>query len=73
MRLIDNKDKLDAIAIRCINCKKSTGLFLGNSKFEEIITKFVLNAILHHVGMSWIICSNERMKYKMEKLIIPIG
>ena len=28
--LIDNKYKLEAIAIRCINCKKATGLFLRN-------------------------------------------
>ena len=28
-------------------------------------TKFVLNPILHHVGMSRIICSNEKMKYKI--------
>ena len=32
-----------------------------------MITKFVLNAILHHVGMSWIICSNEEILYEMGK------
>ena len=32
LRLIDYKDKLDAIDIRCINCKKATGLFLRNKK-----------------------------------------
>ena len=32
-----------------------------------MITKFVLNAILYHVGMSWIICSNEEIKYEMEE------
>ena len=42
-RLINDKGKLDAKAIRCINCKKLTGSFLRNSTFEEIITKFVLN------------------------------
>ena len=35
--------------------------------FDEIITKFLLNAILHHVGISWIISSNKEMKYDMEK------
>ena len=30
-----------------------------------MITKFVLNAILYHVGMSWIISSNDEMKYEM--------
>ena len=32
-----------------------------------MITKFLLNAILHHVGMSWIISSNKEMKYEIEK------
>ena len=32
--LIDDKDKLEAISIGCINCKKATGLFLRNSTFE---------------------------------------
>ena len=31
-----------------------------------MITKCVLNAILHHAGMSWIICSNKEMKYEIE-------
>ena len=67
LRLFDDKYEVIIIAIRCINCKKETGLYLRNSTFEEIITKFVLNTILHHVGMSWIICSNAEMKYKMDK------
>ena len=32
-----------------------------------MITKFLLDAILHHVGMSWIICSNKEMKYEIDK------
>ena len=32
-----------------------------------MITKFVLNEILNHVGLSWIICSNEKMKYEMNE------
>ena len=58
---------MDVIGIRCINRKKETGFFLINSTFEEIITKFVLNLILHHVGMSWIIRSNNEMKYEIDK------
>ena len=58
---------MDVIAIRCINCKRETGLFLKNTTFEEMIIKFVLNAILHHVDMLCIISSNEEMKYEMEK------
>ena len=44
--LFDDKDKLDSIDIRCINCKKETGLFLRNSTFDEMITKFVLKSVL---------------------------
>ena len=32
-----------------------------------MITKFVLNTILHYVGMSWIISSNKEMKYEIDK------
>ena len=65
--LIDYKDKLDTKAIICINSKEETGLYFKNSTFEEIITKVVLNAILHHVGMSWIISSNDERKYEIDK------
>ena len=64
---------MEAISIRSINCKKETGFYLGTSTLEEMITKFVLNAIIHHVGMSWIICSNEEIKYEMDKIITPIS
>ena len=67
LRLIETEEKLDAIYIRCINFKKETGLYLQNSTFEEMITKFVLNEILHHVGMSWIIRSNYEMKYETDE------
>ena len=68
MCLIEDIDKLEIIAIRCINCKKEIGLYLQNSTFEEMITKFVLNAILHHVGMSWIISSNNEIKYEIDEI-----
>ena len=58
---------MDFIAIKCINCKKETGLYLQNSTFERMITKFLLNAILYHMGVSWIISSNDEMKYGMAK------
>ena len=32
-----------------------------------MIPKFVLNKILHYVGMSWIIISNDETKYEMDK------
>ena len=46
---------VDIIAIKCINCNKGKCLYLRNKKIEEMITKYVLNAILHHVGNLWII------------------
>ena len=64
LSLMDDKDEVEAIYIRCINCKKETGLYLITSKFEEMITKFVLNAILNHVGMLWIIYSNKKINMK---------
>ena len=30
-------------------------------------TRFVLNIILNHVGMSLIICFNKKMKYEMDR------
>ena len=51
LRLNCDEEKLDAISIRCINCKIETGLYLKNTTFYEMITKLVLNYILHHVGM----------------------
>ena len=33
-----------------------------------MITKFVLNAILHHVGMSWITSFNDEMKYEIDEI-----
>ena len=38
--LLSGEEKLDVIAIRCINCRIETGLFLKNTTFEEMITNF---------------------------------
>ena len=32
-----------------------------------MITKSLINIILHHVGMSWIICYNKEMEYEIDK------
>ena len=40
---------------------------MKNTTFEETITRLVLNAIVHQVGMSWIISSNDEMKYEMDE------
>ena len=51
LRLNFDSEKLDVISIRCIDCKIKIGLYLKNTKFDEMITKFELNEILRHVGM----------------------
>ena len=62
IRLSYGDGKLDVLSIKCINCKRETDL---NSEtnfywvYDEIITKFVLNEILHHVGVSWINISDQ--------------
>ena len=48
-------------------CQNVTGLYLTTLSLEKVITKFVLYAILHYVGMSWIICSNKEMKYEIDE------
>ena len=66
IRLIRGDDDLYKVGLKCINCKKETGLS-AETGFEEFyyefITQFVLNAMLHHVGMSWIIISKKEMDY----------
>ena len=69
IRLCYKKVILDVVSLKCINFKRETGLYskINSWLFDEIITKFVLNAILYHVGMSWIIISNKEMKYDMDE------
>ena len=38
-----------------------------NTNYKDIITSFVLNIVLHHVGMSWIIETNKYLEYDMDK------
>ena len=69
LRLSYKEGNLDVVYLRRVNCKIETGLFLkiNSLVFDEMITKFVLNEILHHVSMSWIISSNKEMKYKIDE------
>ena len=39
---------------------------LLETNYQEIITTFVLNTMLHHVGMLWIIENHEELKYDMD-------
>ena len=38
-----------------------------NTTYQDIITNFVLNTMLHHVGMLCIIETHEQLKYDMDK------
>ena len=66
IRLSCGDDNFDTLSLKCINFQKETGL-KSNTGFkdfyDEAITQFVLNAMLHHVGMSWIISSKQDMDY----------
>ena len=59
---------LEKFAIRFSNCGKETMIYLDllETDYQEIITTFVLNKMLHHVGMIWIIENNEELKYDTE-------
>ena len=55
IRLSYEDKKIDIVSLKCISCKRETGLDSETSfswVFDEVITKFVLNARLHNVGMS---------------------
>ena len=72
--LSHGENDLNILSLKCINCKKETEL---NSEtpftwvYDEVITKFVLNAMLHHVGMSWIISSNQEMdEYRLSHAML---
>ena len=43
------------VAIKWSNCSKETmvDVDIMNSTYQDIITTFVLNKMLHHVGMLW--------------------
>ena len=60
--MICGDNDLEIVSLKCINCKKETGLNAETGfkeLYDEVITQFVLNAILHHVGMSWMISSKK--------------
>ena len=70
IRLSFGDKYLDDLSIKCINCKRKTGLDSETSftwVYDKIVTKFLLNAMLNHVDMSWIISSNQEMKYEINE------
>ena len=38
-----------------------------NTNYEDIINSFVFNTVLHHVGISWIIKTDQHLEYDMDK------
>ena len=60
---------MENISIRCSICGKETGLSMYNmnTKYKYIITSFVFNTVLHHVGMSCIINTNKHLEYDTDK------
>ena len=65
----DNENVVESITIICSNCGKETGLSMKNmnTNYKELITKFVLNTMLHHVDISWIIETNKHVLYDIDK------
>ena len=53
----------------CSNWGKETIIDVNiiNTIYQDIITSFVLNNMLHHVGMLWIIETSEQLQYYMDK------
>ena len=64
----DLKQTVERIAKRCSNCGRETMLYVDLlvTYYQEIITTFVLNTMLHHFGMIWIIENHEDLKYAMD-------
>ena len=56
------------VSIICINCGKETMIDVDNMNtiYQDIITTFVLNKMLHHIGMLWIIENHEQLQYDMD-------
>ena len=65
----DNQNKVEHIAIRCSNCEKKTDSSMDdmNTEYNDITTSFVLNKVLHHIGMSRIIKTKKHLEYDMYK------
>ena len=64
------KQTVENFATRCSNCGKEKIIDVDflDTTYQDIITTFVLNTMLHHVGMIWIIENNKDLKYDMDIL-----
>ena len=52
---------VDEVYLMCNNCKRLTGLKTkyGKEFYDKMITPFVMNSMLHHVSISWMISSKK--------------
>ena len=57
----DNHNDVNIIAVSCSNCVEKTGLYMDNmdTKYKYIVSVYVLNTLLPHAGMSWIVEAYE--------------
>ena len=60
---------MDNIAIRCSNYEKKTVLLVKNNNYKDMVTRFALNSVLHHVDLSLIIETNQKLEYDIDKNI----
>ena len=70
----DDQNDVKYISIRCSNCAQETGLSMDNmnTNYKYTVTVFVSHTLLHHVGMSRIIETQEQLKYEMKKTQIGL-
>ena len=56
------------VSIRCSNFGKERMIYVDilNITDQDIITAFVLNTMLHHVDMLWIVDNYEELGYDMD-------
>ena len=62
------KQTVVKVDVRCTNRGKETMINVDNinTTYQDIITNFVFNKLLHHVGMIWIIENHDQIKYNMD-------
>ena len=53
LHLTCKEGNFDVVYLRCIHCKRETGLFLKNNSFDEMITK-LLDMIFFM--LVWLLC-----------------
>ena len=57
-----------ALGIKFINYNKIVGYELEDQTLKEVINVFVTDVVFQHVGISWIIESNEKLRFNFERL-----